>query len=124
MRDPATNRYAKAAAILLGAAALIALWYSLHAATGFMPRCIFRELTGWKCPGCGSQTALMALLHGNPADAFRANPAIPFYLLYLAAILQPLSPRLRDLLTSPAALYLLAASILLWTLLRNLWPIA
>ncbi len=124
MRNPATNRYAKAAAILLGAAALIALWYGLHAATGFMPRCLFRELTGWKCPGCGSQTALMALLDGNPAEAFRANPAIPFYLLYLAAILQPLSPRLRDLLTSPAALYLLAASILLWTLLRNLWPIA
>lgn len=124
MRNPAINRYAKAAAVLLGAAALIALWYGLHAATGFMPRCLFRELTGWKCPGCGSQTALMALLHGNPADAFRANPAIPFYLLYLAAILQPLSPRLRDLLTTPAALYLLAASILLWTLLRNLWPIA
>lgn len=124
MRNPATNRYAKAAAILLGAAALIALWYGLHAATGFMPRCLFRELTGWKCPGCGSQTALMALIDGNPAGAFRANPAIPFYLLYLAAILQPLSPRLRDLLTSPAALYLLAASILLWTLLRNLWPIA
>ncbi len=120
MRNPATNRYAKAAAILLGAAALIALWYGLHAATGFMPRCVFRELTGWKCPGCGSQTALMALLDGHPADAFRANPAIPFYLLYLAAILQPLSPRLRDRLTTPAALYLLAASILLWTLLRNL----
>ena len=122
MRNPATNRYAKAAAILLGAAALIALWYGLHAATGFMPRCVFRELTGWKCPGCGSQTALMALLDGHPADAFRANPAIPFYLLYLAAILQPLSHRLRDRLTTPAALYLLAASILLWTLLRNLWP--
>lgn len=121
MRNPATNRYAKAAAILLGAAALIALWYGLHAATGFMPRCLFRELTGWKCPGCGSQTALMALIDGHPADAFRANPAIPFYLLYLAAILQPLSPRLRDRLTTPAALYLLAASILLWTLLRNLW---
>lgn len=120
MKHQSANRYAKAAAILLGAAALLALWYGVHAATGFMPRCLFRELTGWKCPGCGSQTALMALLHGHPREAFLANPAIPFYLLYLAAILQPLSPRLRDLLTTPAALYLLAASIALWTLLRNL----
>ncbi len=114
------NKYLKAAAILLGAAALLALWYGIHAATGFMPRCLFRELTGWKCPGCGSQTALMALLRGDPAAAFMANPAIPFYILYLAAILQPFSPRLRDLLTTPCALYLLAAAILLWTLGRNL----
>lgn len=114
------NRYAKAAAILLGVAALLALWYGVHAATGFMPRCMFREITGWKCPGCGSQTALMALLHGHPREAFLANPAIPFYLLYLAAILQPFSRPLRDRLTSPPALYLLAASIALWTLLRNL----
>ncbi|MCM1071649.1 MAG: DUF2752 domain-containing protein [[Clostridium] fimetarium] len=123
MKALSSNRYAKAAAFLLGAAALIALWYGVHAATGFMPRCLFRELTGWKCPGCGSQTALMALLGGKPGEAFAANPAIPFYLLYLAAITQPASRRLRKALTSPAALYILAASIAAWTIGRNFFGV-
>lgn len=113
------NPKIKAAAILLGVAALVALWYGLYAATGFMPRCVFRVVTGLKCPGCGSQTFLLELLHGHWLEAFRANPSIPVYILYLAAITQPFSSRLRERLTTPAALWILLASIILWTVARN-----
>src|SRR5574339_87372 len=50
--------------------------------SGFFPGCIFRLLTGFTCPGCGSTRAMHQLLHGHVAAAFMLNPlflvAIPF----------------------------------------------
>lgn len=87
------------------------------------PRCLFKLLTGWDCPGCGSTRALHALLHGRPADAWSANPAL-FAAVPLAALGfvadRPGHSRLRRLLFSPAAVSLLVAATILWTLLRNL----
>ena len=41
--------------------------------------CSVRELTGLSCPGCGMQSALIALLRGNLGESISANPAlIPF----------------------------------------------
>ncbi len=39
----------------------------------FFPQCPFHALTGLYCPGCGSQRALSALLHGNFIDALHDN---------------------------------------------------
>ncbi len=53
------------------------------------PKCPFRSLTGWLCPGCGSQRAVHQLLHGHVAAAFRYNAlmvmAVPFVLVLLLA---------------------------------------
>jgi hypothetical protein len=55
--------------------------------TGFFPVCIFRLLTGFTCPGCGSTRAMHQLLHGHVLAAFMLNPlflmAIPFLLFAL-----------------------------------------
>ena len=52
--------------------------------TGFFPVCLFRFLTGYQCPGCGSTRAMHQLLHGHVVAAFELNPfflvAIPFLL--------------------------------------------
>ena len=37
------------------------------------PPCVFHEVTGLDCPGCGGQRALHALLHGDFIAAFRLN---------------------------------------------------
>ena len=37
------------------------------------PPCLFHELTGLDCPGCGAQRALHQLLHGNVIAAIRLN---------------------------------------------------
>lgn len=63
-----------AAAAVLAVAGLAALVVFDPSATGFFPPCLFRALTGWQCPGCGSARALHALLHGDVAAAWRANP--------------------------------------------------
>ena len=55
--------------------------------TGIFPSCLFRFLTGYQCPGCGSTRALHQLLHGHVVAAFELNPffllAIPFLLYAL-----------------------------------------
>lgn len=48
----------------------------------FFPPCPFYTLTGWRCPGCGSQRAIHQLLNGNVIAAWHYNPlmvaAIPY----------------------------------------------
>lgn len=48
-----------------------------------MPRCPFYSLTGYQCPGCGSQRALHALLHLNIPTAFTYNPLMVISLPYV-----------------------------------------
>jgi hypothetical protein len=40
---------------------------------GIYPVCLFHQLTGLNCPGCGSTRALYALLHGHLQTALRDN---------------------------------------------------
>lgn len=40
---------------------------------GFILKCPFYFFTGYLCPGCGSQRAIAALLHGNLTDAIHSN---------------------------------------------------
>lgn len=39
--------------------------------TGFP--CVFRLITGWKCPGCGITHMIMDLMQGDFRQAFHAN---------------------------------------------------
>lgn len=57
------------------------------------PRCPFRLLTGYLCPGCGSQRAIHRLLNLDIAGAWQMNPLLVIALPYLLAglILKPLS---------------------------------
>ena len=43
----------------------------------FMPKCMFKLLTGYSCPGCGIQRALYALLHGDVIKAIQYNYLCP-----------------------------------------------
>ena len=62
-------------------------------------RCVFYELTGLYCPGCGSGRAVKALLHGELARAFSYNCmlfllGIPAACVFLREYLRLLFPRL------------------------------
>ena len=43
-------------------------------ANQFFPKCPFRLVTGFQCPGCGSTRAFYQLLHLHPLAAFKLNP--------------------------------------------------
>lgn len=51
----------------------------------WLPGCLFHNLTGLHCPGCGMTRAAHATLHGRLGEAFRYNP-LGMILLPLACI--------------------------------------
>lgn len=101
---PATALPLLVAIGLLGGAAAAVAW---------QPGCPVRDLTGLKCPGCGSGRALAALLRGSVTEAF-----------YWNAVLLPLVAGLAISAWRkpwPARRWLLlAAALLAFGVLRNL----
>ena len=116
--------------IVLVLAALLVIgviYFALDPSTsGLFPRCTFLSLTGYKCPGCGTQRAIHALLHGDVAGAFKYNAlllvAVPWIALCLYAESRRLrNPRLYARLNAPLLIWLFLAMVLLWWLLRNIF---
>jgi hypothetical protein len=97
--------------------------------TGFYPVCLFHKLTGLNCPGCGGLRALHQLTHGNVVTAFHCNPLLMVLLPFITFLTLRWLLRGREafvgntVLFRPAALWILLAVTLLFTVLRNLpWP--
>jgi hypothetical protein len=93
--------------------------------TGIFPPCVFRQLTGLQCPGCGSTRALHQLLHGHLVAAFTFNPlfviATP---LLLYVLLKYTTLSFRGITPKPNALparyiYLIFVVIVSFWILRN-----
>lgn len=87
------------------------------------PQCMFHQITGWDCPGCGAQRALHQLLHGSIVAAVRLNAmfvlSLPLALWY--------GPRLvlgaftgRPAGTPPRWLWFYVAAWILFGVARNL----
>lgn len=109
------------------AAAIIVIIYGLFdpSSTPF-PRCPFLQITGWQCPGCGSQRAIHALLHGNIASAWAFNPALvaAIPVLILMAVASPLKtrfPALYRTLNSKHAAFAWLTLLIAWAIARNLF---
>ena len=52
-------------------------------ANQFFPKCPFRVVTGFQCPGCGSTRACYHLLHLDLIVAFKLNPLLVLTLPFL-----------------------------------------
>lgn len=99
--------------------------YTHDPATTPSPKCFFRLLTGWDCPGCGSQRAAYAMLHGRVADAWRLNPfiffAVPVAVFYLVVEAGRRKwPGLHSRATHPLAIVAILLAIIAWWIGRNL----
>lgn len=49
-----------------------------------LPLCLFRQFSGWDCPGCGLTRAFVAMFHGHWMKAIQFNALAPAVALYLA----------------------------------------
>jgi hypothetical protein len=81
-------RIGSAAALLIVAAGVWVLFTFPPASTPYYPKCAFRSLTGFDCPGCGTTRALHHLLHGRVEEAFLLNPML-FAIMIAAACAVP-----------------------------------
>ena len=92
---------------------------------GFYPVCLFHELTGLNCPGCGGTRAAYQLLHGHPRAALQDNA---LFVLTLAALagqgawfaVRKLRHRPATLAVSPQVLWVYLVFVVAFSLLRNL----
>ncbi|MBR5030206.1 MAG: DUF2752 domain-containing protein [Muribaculaceae bacterium] len=122
-----TRKRAIKIAVIAVVIAVIVLYFSVNPATNkFFPRCIIQSITGYRCPGCGSQRVIHSLLHGDIRAAIGYNAflvfAIPLIVLYLLNDYTKLIPaKFGKVLTHPATLISLLVAVFLWWVLRNVF---
>lgn len=121
----ANHRFAAAVIAFSAFGALAVLFFFNPTTYHFYPVCLFHQVTGLNCPGCGMTRAMYALLHGDFLTALRDNA---FLLLVLAAaILRGLWFGLNHWRGRPTGAWLPVTFIwpvlfiaLIFTILRNL----
>lgn len=117
------RRLAGGFGLLLAAGIVYALWVER---TGLAVPCVFRALTHLLCPGCGVTRLCLALLQGDLAGAWQANPALLVMLPVLAVLAIRLSLRyVREGAALPCGwekplVWVLLALLLVWGAVRNL----
>jgi len=105
------------ALLVLGAAACVILLAvppgSAHAK--WLPKCMFHQLTGLYCPGCGATRALSAMLHGDLKSSLHNNLLLfPLLALIVFLLMKP-----ETSLKQPFAITIVAV-VLAFTILRNI----
>lgn len=58
-------------------------YYLINKYTGLYIPCIFRIITGLKCPGCGITHVLFSLINFDIKNAFISNPLVFIYLPFI-----------------------------------------
>lgn len=93
----------------------------------FMPKCLFKILTGLNCPGCGIQRAIHALLHGHIAEAIHYNYYLvysaPYALSFLLLWLLPDGRKkvlLKSVIENRQVVNFYIVTFLVWFVVRNL----
>ena len=121
------KKKAIALTILMVIVALFAAIYFLYDPSSgdiFFPKCPFFMLTGYQCPGCGSQRAIHSLLHGNVAEAIRYNalvvPALALIIIYMCdQFFGSPDSRLRRFVNHPNFILGVLIIIVMWWIFRN-----
>lgn len=104
--------------------------YSSPIDSKLFPRCPFKLLTGWNCPGCGIQRALHSLLNGRWNEALSYNYffiiSIPYAILLLIAYsMRKLmkNERMAELLENRKLAMAYVYCFVAWFLIRNIFEI-
>lgn len=77
---------AVAGVVVLVLGAWVLRTFDPGAAGSLFPSCIFHDLTGWHCPGCGITRALHALVHFDLWRALAMNAFVVLSLPLLAVM--------------------------------------
>jgi hypothetical protein len=119
-------RIAIVSGVALGALAVLTLVYLFDpSSAGFFPPCIFRMITGFECPGCGSTRGLHALLHGDVVTAWNFNPlmfvVVPLIALFAAwEGLRFAGVKMRPLNPPTWSIWMLVVVAVVFAIVRNM----
>jgi len=82
---------------------------------------MFWQLTGYYCPGCGSQRAIHCFLNGRIWEGIRYNYLLLPSLVYVMALtIFPRDGKIHLALSSSTACSIVFAVFVLWWVVRNL----
>ena len=94
--------------------------------SSFFPSCPFKSLTGFDCPGCGSQRAIHEILHLNFKKAFEYNAllvlSIPYLLLLMVFNFESVKqrfPKLERILFGWKSVWIITIIVILFFIFRN-----
>lgn len=125
MKTQPGNAGTRKVAVIVVIAALTLFYFLVDPASNrFVPKCPFLMLTGYECPGCGSQRMLHALLHGDLAGAWHYNGLLMVMLPWIALLLVSEVYRKRcetlyRVVNHPVCVVLFCIAIVVWFIVRN-----
>lgn len=79
------KRIVKVIGIYLFLILIFVIYFVVNKYTGLYIPCVFREITGYKCPGCGITHLLFDLVNLRFKEAFLDNPLVFIYLPFIIA---------------------------------------
>lgn len=96
----------------------------------FMPKCPFKLITGFNCPGCGIQRAIYEMLHGNFIEAIKYN----YYLLYSGPYLASFifvwvmpdgkcRTSIKEIIENKVVVKIYIYSFAFWLIFRNIYSL-
>ncbi|MBF0344841.1 MAG: DUF2752 domain-containing protein [Nitrospirae bacterium] len=92
--------------------------------TALFPSCIFHDMTGLYCPGCGGTRALNCLLHGDIVAAFGYNQLMVVLVpVVMYVVLSYMFSSWRFSRVSLSVMWFMLAVVVLYGILRNLTPV-
>ncbi len=115
--------------LFFGAVTAVILVYSIFnpLQSRYFPKCVFKSITGYQCPGCGTQRSIYSLLHGDFLNAIKYNLLFVISLPYLfvGAILDIANPKnkkianFKEKFYSSNILIVIAIIIIFYWFFRN-----
>lgn len=107
-------------------AILVYIYYIINPTESeWIPKCAFKQLTGYECPSCGSQRAIHKLLHGDIRNAFMLNPFAFISALYLLTIIyttvseSQIAEKIKKYILHKYTIYAYLTLLFAWWFIRN-----
>lgn len=82
-------------------------------------KCVIKELTGYDCPACGVQRAIVCIFKGEVVKAFWFNPYLAFIMLVFSLLIIPQKSRLSKKVLQ-CIVIMLVLLMIVWVVVRNL----
>ena len=103
---------------------LFLLYYFLNQRYYFSIPCLFHEITGLYCPGCGITRLLFSLLQLDFLNAFKSNPLIfVLIVLYIGYLLLKIVLKItknKEITIPNYVYYILLVIVILFGVVRNI----